>query len=298
MNTINFVLKTHCVHISMPYEVGQLFVSTERNILACVYRIHNEMEPTQYEIKVFTETFPNGAYFVRPLQTAFNVQNVSVSDNPNRVEVLFAEDEVQQVFAGFQLMTSSIEILGQCAWIDSDFHDLIRQDVAHQVRLRQLEIMPYRLGDTFRSMENQILVFVSKVSLARYHGDSTYYTLSAYKADSTCEQILVLNSYDETIFDVNTVTFKDKGPNYEGLEQFTADQFNAVKEHFGLTSCAMDDINQCDWGALKDLSFRAQVVEEVRILKVGHGNRARQGKRKRSEVVPPQQRWSLRLRLA
>ena len=140
MNTINFVLKTHCVHISMPYEVGQLFVSTERNILACVYRIHDDMHPIQYEIKVFTKEFPDGAYFVRPMQPAFDVENdVSVSDNVHRVEVMFAEDEVQQVFAVFAFNAFEIENLANCTWIDPVHYDLIRRDVENQVRLRSLE---------------------------------------------------------------------------------------------------------------------------------------------------------------
>ena len=256
------------------------------------------MHPIQYEIKVFTAEYPNGAFFVRPLQTAFDVKNVSVSENPNRVEVLFAEDEVQQVFAVFELITSSITILGQCAWIDSGLHDLIRRDVANQVRIRELEIMPYRLGDTFRSMNNKILVFVSQVSLARYHGESTYYTLYAYNEDSIHEEILVHNSIEGDNFDVERVRFVDSARNQSGFQMFDEAQLNAVIQHFGLTPCTIDDINQCDWGALNDPSFREHVVKKVRILKFGHDNRAGQKKRKFLHVVPPQKNWSLRLRLA
>jgi len=53
---------------------------------------------------------------------------------------------------------------------------------------------------------------------------------------------------------------------------FTADQFNAVITRFDLTKCDIEQINQCDWGVLRDKLFKQGVVSNVEALKQ-KGNR-------------------------
>ena len=152
MDPINVVLETHCVHISMPYEVGQLFVNLSEKMLAYVDDIMDATTQlgTQYEVKVYTEkhnTF--GANFLNLNETTvFSLENVIV-DTAGRQYVgytKFDENELQQVIQYYGLEPFEIENLEQCTWINPNYYQRIRNNVKEKKRIRANEV------DSFNAM--------------------------------------------------------------------------------------------------------------------------------------------------
>ena len=152
MDPINVVLETHCVHISMPYEVGQLFVNLSKKMLAYVDDIMDATThfDTQYEVKVYTEEHNMlGANFLNLNDTnVFSLEKVRVDTAGRQYlgRTKFYENELQQVIEHYGLEPFEIGNLEQCTWIDSDYYQRIRNNVKERKRIRAREV------DSFNAM--------------------------------------------------------------------------------------------------------------------------------------------------